>query len=149
MFFSGKIRSVVPAALAAVMMSASGGCAAPSEAWAWKYRLLVVFAPAEDSGRMAEQRRRLENVRQDMLERDMAVIEVVGGRARQVLGTDIGINGAELAAYAGKTSDTFEVMLFGKDTGLKLRSGNPVSANELFALIDSMPMRRREMREET
>ena len=40
-----------------------------------------------------------------------------------------------------------QVLLIGKDGGVKLRSTEPVSTDELFALIDSMPMRRREMEE--
>jgi hypothetical protein len=35
----------------------------------------------------------------------------------------------------------------GKDGGVKLRSAEPVAAGDFFALIDTMPMRRREMRE--
>ena len=38
-------------------------------------------------------------------------------------------------------------MLVGKDGTVKHRSGEPVEPDELYALIDEMPMRRREMRE--
>ena len=41
----------------------------------------------------------------------------------------------------------FEILLVGKDGGVKLRSPAPVSTRDLFALIDAMPMRQREMRE--
>jgi hypothetical protein len=40
----------------------------------------------------------------------------------------------------------FEILLIGKDGTVKLRSDKPVSSEDLFALIDSMPMRKREMR---
>ena len=39
------------------------------------------------------------------------------------------------------------ILLVGKDGGVKLRSEEPVSIQRIFDLIDSMPMRRREMRE--
>jgi hypothetical protein len=39
------------------------------------------------------------------------------------------------------------VLLIGKDGGVKLRAEEPLPAAEFFALIDTMPMRRREMRE--
>ncbi len=40
---------------------------------------------------------------------------------------------------------TFEVVLIGRDGGEKLRANAPVPPAELFALIDTMPMRRAEM----
>ena len=36
-------------------------------------------------------------------------------------------------------------MLIGKDGGVKLRQEEPISVADLFALIDSMPMRKQEM----
>ncbi len=48
--------------------------------------------------------------------------------------------------YATGT-DGFQVVLIGKDGGVKLRAAEPVAAGDFFALIDTMPMRRREMRE--
>jgi hypothetical protein len=43
--------------------------------------------------------------------------------------------------------DEFEIILIGKDGGVKLRSKTPISLEELFSLIDAMPMRRQEMRD--
>jgi hypothetical protein len=40
----------------------------------------------------------------------------------------------------------FEVLLIGKDGGVKLRSDKPVAASEIAALIDTMPMRQQEMK---
>ncbi len=42
----------------------------------------------------------------------------------------------------------FAFLLIGKDGGDKLESKEPVSKDRLFKLIDSMPMRMREMREQ-
>ncbi len=42
---------------------------------------------------------------------------------------------------------TFSVVLIGKDGGEKLRRTTPLSPEELFAIVDAMPMRRDEMRE--
>jgi hypothetical protein len=44
-------------------------------------------------------------------------------------------------------ADGFEALLVGRDRGVKLRSPEPVTPEELFGRIDEMPMRRREMRE--
>lgn len=40
----------------------------------------------------------------------------------------------------------FRVLLIGKDGGVKLDQSEPVTADRIIALIDSMPMRRREAR---
>ena len=42
----------------------------------------------------------------------------------------------------------FEVILVGLDGTIKLRQEQPVSTDKLFSLIDSMPMRQREMRQQ-
>ena len=42
---------------------------------------------------------------------------------------------------------SFRVVLIGKDGGVKLRQEEPISVADLFALIDSMPMRKQEMRQ--
>ena len=40
----------------------------------------------------------------------------------------------------------FRFILIGKDGGIKLSSDKPVTLEQLFALIDSMPMRRYEVK---
>ena len=42
---------------------------------------------------------------------------------------------------------SFSIVLIGKDGGEKLRRTTPLSPEELFAIVDAMPMRRAEMRE--
>ncbi len=42
---------------------------------------------------------------------------------------------------------SFSIILVGKDGGEKLRRTTPLPPDELFALVDAMPMRRAEMRE--
>lgn len=45
----------------------------------------------------------------------------------------------------GQSVDGFRVLLIGKDGGVKLDRDQTVSVEEIIALIDSMPMRQREM----
>lgn len=57
-------------------------------------------------------------------------------------------DGAEGRRQAlGVGEGPFAAVLVGKDGTVKLRSDEPVPAEELFDLVDAMPMRRREMRE--
>ena len=45
----------------------------------------------------------------------------------------------------GLSSDSFALTLLGRDGGMKLESETAVGMEEVYALIDTMPMRRREM----
>ena len=97
------------------------------------HRLVVVVARADDA-RAAQQHA--------VLMRDAAAL-----RARDVLVQDVTPEAArrdrpELGVGAGAT---FEVLLVGKDGGVKLRRDAPVATSEITRLIDTMPMRRREM----
>ena len=51
-----------------------------------------------------------------------------------------------LARLRGDERPDFEVVLIGKDGGVKARTNNPNALEDLLALIDTMPMRRTEMR---
>lgn len=89
--------------------------------YAWKNRVLLVCAPpASDEAK--EQRRLFANAKDGLAERDLIVIERAGKR--------------------------FEVRLYGKDGGEKAQRKEPIPAEDLFGLIDQMPMRREEMRRE-
>ncbi len=46
----------------------------------------------------------------------------------------------------GISSPQFTFLLIGKDGGTRLRSSKPLSSEQLFALIDAMPMRKDEMK---
>lgn len=47
---------------------------------------------------------------------------------------------------ADKSEVIFQVLLIGKDGGVKLRRATPVASSEITKLIDTMPMRQREMK---
>ncbi len=49
-------------------------------------------------------------------------------------------------ADALRDGQGFQVLLIGKDGGIKMRSATPVAAEDILSLIDSMPMRQQEMR---
>ncbi len=64
-----------------------------------------------------------------------------------------GLKERKLVVYLDKERITdrprpFSFTLYGKDGGEKLRSYEPVEIERLFATIDAMPMRKREMRGE-
>ncbi len=119
----------------------------PLSEQAWQNRPLVVSAPSEHSADLARQTALLDPHFDALRERDMVVVTIVGQTVRSLIGPPVAAKAGALRHHLGLDTHTFEVVLVGKDTGVKLRSNEPVSANELFSLIDAMPMRRQEMRQ--
>ncbi|MBN67149.1 MAG: hypothetical protein CMM94_06245 [Rickettsiales bacterium] len=126
---------------------ADDGVARVMEEHLWTERVLLVFAPSSDSDALAEQRAIMAAHQDGFEDRDMAVWELVAY-------SYVALNGevkAHLPVQAFQrhfdvSEDAFEVILLGKDGEEKLRQSEPLSAEALFGLIDSMPMRQREMR---
>jgi hypothetical protein len=103
----------------------------------WKDRVIVIFAPAAADANAVQQRASLEADPQAIAGRDLVVIEVIGDLP----------NATALRRQYGVPVDQFAVLLIGKDGGEKLRAAAPVEPSEIFRLIDSMPMRQREIRQ--
>lgn len=123
-----------------------GDTSAFLDGYRWEKRPLIVLAPREDAPLARAQRLALDRKTREFMSRDMVWIEV--------LGDDVLVNGARLPAvraadirhrYGISRIDAC-VLLVGKDGGLKLRRTEAISAGELFATIDAMPMRQREAR---
>ena len=99
------------------------------------YRLLLVFAPDaehEDLRRMEQENRARE---QELDDRDMRVVRVIGEQDHPLR-----------RRYRAPVGE-FRLLLIGKDGGVKRSEADAVALEEVFAQVDSMPMRRREMRE--
>jgi len=85
------------------------------------------------------------------LEREWGSAEAKSGAADRdmvFLAAGPGAVSSQLVKKFGVPADKPVVLLVGKDGGRKLSSEKVVGPDEIFPLIDSMPMRRREMRGE-
>ena len=98
-------------------------------------RLLVISAASLDNPLPDEQRQWIQKDVAGFRDRDMVLIELFGpdSSGRSALRSRLGLE-----------KGLFTVLLIGKDGGEKLRSQKPVPMAEVFALIDSMPMRKQE-----
>ncbi len=97
-------------------------------------RTVILLADSADDPRLAEQQQMFASAAADLTERDVVTHVVIGPHPiRRQLATPPDASG-------------FRVVLIGKDGGVKLAESVPVSVERLCALIDSMPMRQREMR---
>lgn len=133
-----------PTAVASAEPSASS----PAEAvhldgYAWSRRPLLVFARSREA--LATHRARWDDAAAGLEERDMVVLEIVGDDVH-VDGDVVG-SGAALRERFSPTPPLTQVLI-GKDGGEKLR-GSSLGPDEVFATIDRMPMRRREMKDGT
>ena len=135
------------AALAAAILLTPGTEAAPPDPlqrYLGKSRVLLVFAPGEDDPALTEQRRVLASAAQGARQRDLVMVEIVGTRAsRPATSTDDA--SSALQRRFSVPPAAFRAVLVGKDGGAKLSEAAPIEAGRLFAVVDAMPIRRREM----
>lgn len=113
----------------------------------WKNRVLLVFSAGADNEESREMRESIREHDSDFAHRDMVVGWVYADASGKLAGIDLSAEySASLRDAAGIADDDFQVLLVGKDGGVKSRYASPPLLEDVFALIDSMPMRRAEMR---
>ena len=111
----------------------------------WEKRVLLVFASDQQDAGFQRQDAILGASKAGLIERDMAVIRVFSNNRLSVDGQGYAQSTAGFLRHFTVDPGEFRVILVGKDGGVKLDRNDSVSVAELFALIDSMPMRRHEM----
>jgi hypothetical protein len=132
----------------ALSLAATPIMAAPLAQFQWDKRVLVLLAEAE-AGDLNRQIDMLLRAEPGLQERDMVVLAVRGQNVEAVFGNAAGLDAQAIqASIGGDDAELFEAVLIGKDGGVKQRWPQPVSPEELFAVIDAMPMRASEMRRE-
>jgi hypothetical protein len=114
------------------------------EDYRWSHRLIFVFTGVESQPGLVEQ---LIAEKKAIDERD---IRWFFWSPECLKTNESGIKGREslprdLLRYREETKAATEVVLVGKDGGVKLRS-EKLDLDAIFRLIDSMPMRQAEMR---
>ena len=115
------------------------------EKYRWEHRLLLVFARDADSALYRRQQEMLLVAERGLNERDTIIIFVIRDAVSTKGRPAAPVAAVNLRDAYGVLPHEFRVVLLGKDGGVKLRQEEPISMADLFALIDSMPMRQREM----
>ncbi|NTE86359.1 DUF4174 domain-containing protein [Agrobacterium rubi] len=108
-----------------------------------KNRIVLVFGNADDL-KVVRQTKVLLTQIAGLDERDMVVIGVTEDRATRIYGKVRALDRTTIREEADIVGNDFQVVLVGKDGGIKLRSPDVVSDIQMFDLIDRMPMRRSE-----
>jgi len=116
----------------------------------WRNRLLLLFTPALDGPGYLKLNEDLSRRKEEVMDRDLLVFHILesGETTLGNLPLAEGSGGYLREKFSIKPG-AFTVLLIGKDGGVKLRKEGQVKLQEIFSLIDSMPMRQREMREKS
>ena len=122
--------------LLAGMVPAGAGGPDPLAAHRWRHRVLLAAAPTARDPTLALQRAAFAAMRAGARERDLVLVEVVGETAQA----------RAVRQRFGLDPSGFAAILVGKDGGEKLRSARALDAQQLFPVIDAMPMRQSEMK---
>jgi hypothetical protein len=114
------------------ILLASAASAGPLDSYRQKARPVVVFGE-EDNPDFRQQIEIFNRASMGFRERDIVLIPVSTRGGKQ-----------DLRALFRVEAEDFQVLVIGKDGGVKLRRRGIVSPEEIFRLVDSMPMRRLE-----
>ncbi|MEK6479935.1 DUF4174 domain-containing protein [Catalinimonas sp. 4WD22] len=114
----------------------------------WKNRILLLFS--SNQGDMFQQQAEIFDAkRTGMKERDLVLFYIKHDTVEAPDGKKYEKKAAEqLRKQFQVADDAFSVILIGKDGTQKLKQEELLSTDKLFAIIDAMPMRKREMRED-
>jgi hypothetical protein len=101
-------------------------------AFHWKNRILLVFAPNAADERLTRQTKLIQESAAGFEDRDFRVFLVSGTEQSE----------SDLRSRFHISRDAYTVVLIGKDGTEKMRQDSVLQPQKLFRLVDSMPMRR-------
>lgn len=114
----------------------------------WKKRILLVFSPTAFDVSFKAFNQSLYEKLNDVLDRDMIVCRIIEKGPSQLDEQTLAPEEAKkLRRHFGVKPGRFTVILVGKDGGVKMVREERTDLQEIFDLIDSMPMGQQEMRE--
>lgn len=113
----------------------------------WKNRVLIVFSPNTFNADYRSQSNALQKAESGINERDLEVFYALNQSSASAKGQILPETPTQnLRAEFNVSPSDFTTILIGKDGTEKLRSDEVISIEKLFEEIDSMPMRRLEMK---
>lgn len=120
------------------------------EKFQWKNRLLFLFAADGNNRLFKNLHNEIIAQEAEVKDRDLVVFEVLAQGPSRINAAPIDQQKADsIRDHFTIPRNTFALILVGKDGGIKLKRHDQASLAEIFELIDSMPMRKKEMRQKT
>jgi hypothetical protein len=109
--------------------------AEPLTQYLWKRRVVLSFSAAESTPERISLLKQIKQYQCEFDDRQMVHIDLIAGSSDHQL----------LSRQFSVPNKNFNLVLLGKDGGVKLLTSQP-SVENLLTLIDTMPMRQRELR---
>ena len=109
--------------------------AEPLAQYLWKRRVVLSFSAAESTPERISLLKQIEQYQCEFDDRQMVHIDLIAGSSDHQL----------LSRKFSMPNKNFNLVLLGKDGDVKLHTSQP-SLENLLTLIDTMPMRQRELR---
>jgi len=114
----------------------------------WKNRILLIFSPTDSNSDFEAFNQSLARELSEVKLRDLILLRVFETAPSFIEDKPLSPEDAEkLRDRFRVRSGHLTVILIGKDGGVKMISEDQVELQEIFNLIDSMPMRQQEMME--
>jgi hypothetical protein len=114
----------------------------------WKNRLLFLFAEDTNDPFFENLQSQIMAQKAEVDDRDLIVFEVPAQGPARMNNSPLDRKEADsIRTHFAIPGNTFSLILVGKDGGIKLKSKDRVDLSDVFGLIDSMPMRQREMQQ--
>jgi len=115
------------------------------EQYVWKNRIIVINNGSSNT-LSTDQENLLVKDMSGLNERNLLVFKIDGLKAHELVnGKYFTVDPQELKSLKLENG-VFEVVLIGKDGGIKFRETSLVQSSEIYNIIDQMPMRKSEMR---
>lgn len=113
----------------------------------WENRLLILLTEDAEDKAYKKQLKELSNCREGIEDRKLIIYQSTREKFRMGLGTEGEWNNSRdiYKKYKGNKPG-FQVLLIALDGGVKIDQSELISCEKLFDTIDSMPMRKAEMR---
>ena len=118
------------------------------ESLKWEKRPILLFAKSRSFAQLGKQLDLLRDYRPDLQERDIVVLSTTGNQETSAAIGYVSIDRGTARLLRRRFEPDMKgltVILIGKDGGEKGRWTSVVEPQEIFDLIDSMPMRQQEI----
>ena len=116
----------------------------------WKNRLLFLFAPNRSHPLFEVLQKSIATQQAEVADRDLVIFEILESGTSRMDTSDLDPQVAQsLRDRFDVSPGRFALILVGKDGSVKLNRQEQTRLEDIFALIDAMPMRQEEIRQKS
>jgi hypothetical protein len=107
----------------------------------WDNRMLLMFAPSQNDPKLQVQKEFLAGQEDRLGAAEVRPIQVIGnGPVRLGAGTSNDVQARNLRARFGVFDELFTIILVGKDGHVRLRSADPLTAQQVLRSVAAPPL---------